>query len=98
MSKPGSVPNLCCNLRSQAQVIELASCYSAPDPMKAVWLSTRDSRMKIRGGAMRKNEFEYLKNREQAERAAARNAASDAARRAHQELADNYAELLRREP
>ena len=36
---------------------------------------------------------EYFEQREQAERAAARNAASLEARRVHQELARNYAEL-----
>jgi len=46
---------------------------------------------------MQKNQLEYLRNREQAERLAVQNAASDAARRAHQELANNYADLLRRE-
>lgn len=46
---------------------------------------------------MHKNQSEYLRNREQAERAAAKNAASVAARRVHQELANNYAELLRRD-
>jgi hypothetical protein len=39
---------------------------------------------------------EYFRRREQAERAAAKYAGSDAARRVHQELAENYAELLRR--
>jgi hypothetical protein len=38
---------------------------------------------------------DYLRRRERAERAAAKNAVSDAARRVHQELAQNYAELLR---
>jgi hypothetical protein len=37
----------------------------------------------------------YFRHREKAEKAAARNAASDAARRAHQELAEEYAALLR---
>jgi hypothetical protein len=46
---------------------------------------------------MQKNDVEYLRNREQAERAAAKSAASVAARRVHQELANNYAELLRRQ-
>jgi hypothetical protein len=41
-------------------------------------------------------EDEYLRRREMAERAAAKKAASDAARRVHQELAQSYAELLRR--
>jgi hypothetical protein len=38
---------------------------------------------------------DYLRRRDRAERTAAKNAASDAARRVHQELAQNYAELLR---
>ena len=39
---------------------------------------------------------DYFRRRERAERAAAKCAASDAARRAHQELAQNYADILRR--
>lgn len=39
---------------------------------------------------------EYFRRRERAERAAAKRATSDGARRAHQELAQSYAELLRR--
>jgi hypothetical protein len=39
--------------------------------------------------------MDYLRWREQAERAAAKNAQSDAARRVHQELAQEYAELIR---
>jgi hypothetical protein len=38
---------------------------------------------------------DYWKRREQDERAAAENAASEIARRVHQELAQNYAERLR---
>ena len=38
---------------------------------------------------------EYFRRREQAERAAAKNAATAAARGLHQELAQNYSELLR---
>lgn len=38
---------------------------------------------------------EYLRRREVAERAAAKNASCEAARRVHQELAQNYAELAR---
>jgi hypothetical protein len=38
---------------------------------------------------------DYFRRREQAERTAAKNAASEAARRAHQELAQGYAQLLR---
>ncbi len=40
---------------------------------------------------------DYLRKRERAERAAAKYAASNAARRVHQELAQNYAELLRKD-
>lgn len=40
--------------------------------------------------------LEYFRKRERAERAAAKKAASEAARRAHQELAQSYAELLGR--
>jgi len=47
------------------------------------------------GLSVTNDSFEYLRRREQAERAAAKNATSDAARRVHQELAQNYAELLR---
>jgi hypothetical protein len=39
---------------------------------------------------------DYFRRREEAEKAAAKNASSEAARRAHQELADEYAALLRR--
>ena len=39
---------------------------------------------------------DYFRKREQVERAAAKSAACHAARRVHQELAQNYAELLRR--
>jgi hypothetical protein len=38
---------------------------------------------------------DYLRERERAERLAAQKASSDAARRAHQELADSYARLLK---
>ncbi|WP_156029749.1 hypothetical protein [Sphingomonas sp. URHD0057] len=38
---------------------------------------------------------EYFLRRERAERAAAKNAVTDAARRIHQELAQGYAALLR---
>jgi len=38
---------------------------------------------------------EYFRRRERAERAAAKNAVTDAARRIHQELAQGYAALLR---
>jgi hypothetical protein len=38
---------------------------------------------------------DYLRRRELAERTAAKNARSDAARRVHQELAQGYAERLR---
>ena len=39
---------------------------------------------------------DYFRRRERVERAAAKSAATDAARRAHQELAQGYARLLRR--
>lgn len=39
--------------------------------------------------------MDYFRWREQAERAAAKNARSEAARRVHQELAQEYAELIR---
>lgn len=42
-------------------------------------------------------DFEYLYHRELAERAAAKNATSDAARRIHQELAQSYADRARGE-
>ncbi len=38
---------------------------------------------------------EYFRQRERAERAAAKNARTDVARRIHQELAQGYAALLR---
>ena len=40
--------------------------------------------------------LDYFRRRERAERVAAKNAATEAARRAHQELALQYSELLRR--
>lgn len=42
-----------------------------------------------------KKSKDYFRRREEIENDAAKNAASDAARRAHQELADEYAALLR---
>jgi hypothetical protein len=39
---------------------------------------------------------DYFRRRELAERAAAKNAVTEAARRVHQELAQEYAELIRR--
>ena len=39
--------------------------------------------------------IEYFRRRELAERAAAKGAASDVARRVHQQLAQHYADLLR---
>jgi hypothetical protein len=41
------------------------------------------------------NSADYFRRRERAERAAAKSAGSEAARRVHQELAQNYADLLR---
>ncbi|MFL6721544.1 MAG: hypothetical protein ACJ8FT_07050 [Sphingomonas sp.] len=40
---------------------------------------------------------DYLRRRELAERAAAKKAPSDAARRVHQQLAQSYAALLRKD-
>jgi hypothetical protein len=42
-----------------------------------------------------KNTLDYFRRREQAERAAAKTASCDIARRVHQELAQHYADLLR---
>lgn len=42
-----------------------------------------------------KKSKDYFRRREEMENDAAKNAASEAARRAHQELADEYATLLR---
>jgi hypothetical protein len=39
--------------------------------------------------------LEYFRKREQAERDAAKNAASEEARRAHEDLAENYSERVR---
>jgi hypothetical protein len=39
---------------------------------------------------------DYIRRRELAERAAAKNAITEAARRVHQQLAQSYAELLRK--
>jgi hypothetical protein len=39
---------------------------------------------------------DYFRRRERSERAAAKNAVSEAARRVHQELAQGYAKLLRK--
>ena len=39
--------------------------------------------------------LEYFRRREQAERDAAKQASSEEARRVHEELAENYSELLR---
>lgn len=39
---------------------------------------------------------DYFRRREIAERAAAKNAVTEAARRVHQELAQEYAELIRK--
>jgi hypothetical protein len=43
------------------------------------------------------NSQKYFRRREEIEKAAAKNASSDAARRVHQELAQEYAALLRKE-
>jgi hypothetical protein len=42
------------------------------------------------------NSQNYFRRREEIEKAAAKNASSDAARRVHQELAHEYAALLRK--
>jgi hypothetical protein len=47
------------------------------------------------GGFVDEETLEYLRRREQAERAAAKSASSNVARRVHQELAQAYSELLR---
>ena len=47
------------------------------------------------GVCVDKNRLDYFRRREQAEREAAKAASSDIARRVHQELAEQYAELLR---
>ena len=44
---------------------------------------------------MDSDSVEYFRNRERTERAAAKKAASEAARRVHQELAQGYAALAR---
>lgn len=46
-------------------------------------------------GRLDKKSQDYFRRREEAEMDAAKNASSEAARRAHQELADEYAALLR---
>lgn len=43
-----------------------------------------------------RDSLDYFRRRERAERAAAKNAVSESARRAHQELAQNYSALLRK--
>lgn len=45
-----------------------------------------------------KESADYFCRRERAERAAAKQATSESARRIHQELAQNYARILRAEP
>jgi len=49
----------------------------------------------LSGRAMDQETLDYFRRRELAERSAAKNAISEAARRAHQELAQGYAEKLR---
>jgi len=44
---------------------------------------------------VKRQSIAYLKERERAEREAARNATCDQARWAHQEMADSYARMLR---
>ena len=47
------------------------------------------------GRRVDQDKLEYLRRRELAERAAAKSASCEIARRVHQELAQHYAELLR---
>lgn len=47
------------------------------------------------GAMLHQESLEYFRRRERAERAAAKHAASEAARRVHQELAQEYAERIR---
>lgn len=54
------------------------------------------STMKGWAGVRDHESLDYLRYRERVERAAAKYAQSDAARRVHQELAQEYAELIRR--
>lgn len=55
-------------------------------------------RVSIAGGVrmLDQSSQEYFRRREQAERTAAKNASSEVARRVHQELAQNYATILRK--
>lgn len=46
-------------------------------------------------GGVNKDQLEYFRRRELDERAAEKNAISDAAKRVHRELAEEYAERLR---
>lgn len=50
------------------------------------------------GRKLDKTSQDYFRRREEMENDAAKNAASEPARRAHQELADEYAALLRGAP
>ena len=47
------------------------------------------------GGSMTQDSLDYFARRERIERAAAKSASSAAARRVHQELAENYSRLAR---
>lgn len=57
-------------------------------------MSTRVPNSRV-GGKLDEQSENYFRQREKAEKLAARNAASDEARRAHQELAAEYAARLR---
>ena len=46
------------------------------------------------GNMLDQDSLDYFRRRERAERAAAKHAASEAARRVHQELAQSYAEMM----
>jgi hypothetical protein len=69
---------------------------ATPDSTK-IGLAT-EARMSVdrSRGRLDKKSQDYFRRREEAETDAANNASSEAARRAHQELADEYAALLRR--
>ena len=60
----------------------------------AILMSTRVSNSRL-GGELDEQSEHYFRQREKAEKLAAQNAASDEARRAHQELAAEYAARLR---
>ena len=65
--------------------------YSTANPDES------DSMSKGWAGVRDQESLDYFRHRERAERAAAKKALSDAARRVHQELAQEYAELIRKQ-